>query len=298
MSWNYRPDSNESTAGWLQRQFPRRDSLRCELEQALVQSVPLAISPLDAARLGRAFERVIGLDLAQAPPYQDLVGALPGPWAETVLTWAGYGCAAEGPGDWRSWRRAAGEPAKPETLFTAGGVLAELDRLFRRSRTTANLAALVGSLLRNCPDHLRHHCRATYRTRPAFAALYGSYTTNFQGVLGSWGTCMPAPALLAGRRTADFICGSTLVELKTGALTGSGEIDMLLDQLLSYGLLCDVSGFQVTHVAVYLARYEVVLQWEIGEFLSRLAGRLVDPSFAAASLAAIVLEERHHRLAA
>ena len=76
---------------------------------------------------------------------------------------------------------------------------------------------------------------------------------------------------------ADFIAADTLVEVKAGPVDErgwqSGEVAI---QMMRYALLAPAGGYPVTSVALYLARYGVLLSWELTDLAAQLAGHAVD----------------------
>jgi hypothetical protein len=138
---------------------------------------------------------------------------------------------------------------------------------------------------------LRAWAEAIWDARPAWRAYWASYTGALRDVLRSYGLAVAAPVLLDGRRRADLITGSTLVELKTGRLDDPGYVNSLIDQLLTYSLLAMHDGYRITHVALYAARYELLVRYPLHDFLDGLAGTQLNGAAVAAQLADAI---RHH----
>lgn len=115
---------------------------------------------------------------------------------------------------------------------------------------------------------------ATRAARPAFAAFWASYLSGFRAALRSYGPVTAGPALLDGLRVADLLAGATIVEVKTGHLTETHQFEGLIDQVPTYTLLAAVSGYQVSAVAAYLARYHVLACYPIDALTTELAGGL------------------------
>ena len=89
---------------------------------------------------------------------------------------------------------------------------------------------------------------------PAFLAFLAGYDYAIRPLLRSWGAAIASP-VLPGERTADLLVGRTIVEIKTGWLAELDDLQHLVDQLLGYGLLSQLTAGPATHVAAYLARY-------------------------------------------
>lgn len=98
--------------------------------------------------------------------------------------------------------------------------------------------------------------------------------------------------LLEGRRHADFLLGTTLLELKTGLLDHDRYVDDLIKQLLGYTLLAIHDGHTVDHVAVYATRYRRLLRYPVAEYLSRLHDAPIDPAAAGKAFAEQVLRDQ------
>jgi len=103
---------------------------------------------------------------------------------------------------------------------------------------------------------------------PAFTAFMDSYATVARPALERYGW-VPAAPQLPGARTADLRAGRTIVEVKTGWLTGDDEPDRLVDQLLGYGLLSQLTNQPARYVAAYLARYETIRRYRFDNLATR-----------------------------
>lgn len=68
-----------------------------------------------------------------------------------------------------------------------------------------------------------------------------------------------------------------LVEIKAGIVDQdswrSGQAAL---QLMRYALLAPTAGYPITRVALYLARYGLLMCWPLTSLAHRLAGRVVD----------------------
>jgi hypothetical protein len=62
------------------------------------------------------------------------------------------------------------------------------------------------------------------------------------------------------------------VEIKTGWLAHRNDQEKLIDQLLAYGLLSQMTEGPATDVAAYLARYETLQRYSLHELAQQCAG--------------------------
>jgi hypothetical protein len=76
---------------------------------------------------------------------------------------------------------------------------------------------------------------------------------------------------------ADFIAAGTVVEVKAGPVNEGGwrSGDVAI-QMMRYALLAPACGYPVTAAALYLARYGMLLSWELTDLAAQLAGHPVD----------------------
>jgi hypothetical protein len=75
-----------------------------------------------------------------------------------------------------------------------------------------------------------------------------AYDHAIRPVLHTLGPAVAAPPLPGGR-TADLLVGRTIVEIKTAWLTHRNDHENLIDQMLAYGLLSQLTDPPATHVA-------------------------------------------------
>jgi hypothetical protein len=278
---------------WLAHQFPHRGWLIADLKRRTGRaSAPISAYAPEPERFGQAMERTLALDLCDRPPYRQLIASLPETGQRHLLTTAGYAPtteASDGP-----WRKAA-EHIPGARLFTVGSLLLVLETAVHALRSVAPDEA------RDAIEAALHDRRiiaicatAARAARPAFAAFWASYISGFQNALRSYGPVTTSLELLGGLRVADFLAGTTIVELKTGHLDAS-HLDALVDQVLTYALLAPVSGHPVTAVVMYLARYHVLAHYPLDTFLARLAGQPVDTAEAGRRFATLVRAEQQAR---
>jgi hypothetical protein len=103
--------------------------------------------------------------------------------------------------------------------------------------------------------------------------------------------------LLGGRRCADFLLGTTVLEVKSGRLDIADYRTQLIDQMIIYSLLAHHDGYPVTHVAAYAIRYQRLLRLPIEPLLNRLAGHPIDMDKTSKELAALIQDTQGERAA-
>ncbi len=278
------------TAGeWLARAYPRRNWLHADIAERLAHRRPIPTSPPDKSFFGRAFDHAVGLDLAIEPPHPQLLDCLTDTQAHRLLNLAGYDPPNTDPtAPYPLWRKRT-SPTSAARLFTAAGRLAHLFQAWRDIRPTTpdNARVVLRPLLAHQPTMYRCQ-RDIWQARSVLARYWTSYTSGFRDALRSYGAVTVAPALLDGHRSPDLICGNTVVEIKAGRLDQPTYVYQLIDQIVSYALLAPLDGHRVTHVAAYLARYELLIRYPIQDLLDNLAGGPVHAATAATRLAAVI----------
>ncbi len=289
----FRPDLEPlSSKRWLARRFPYREELIADLRHRIHRApAPITVCPPNPRHFGHAIEKTFALDLCDTPPYPHLFASLPKTERQTLLTTAGYR-PDHRRGD-APWPRTNSE-VPGARLLTVGSVLTILERALRQLPITTPDEAHA-----TLQGPLRHRrtiaicATATRAARPAFAAFWASYLSGFRAALRSYGPLTAGPALLDGLRVADLLAGATIVEVKTGHLTETHQFEGLIDQVLTYTLLAAVSGYQVSAVAAYLARYHVLACYPIDALTTELAGGPVDTTEAGNHVATLIWAEHH-----
>jgi hypothetical protein len=274
---------------WLAEAYPHRDRLRGEIARRVARCAAITANPPDKSFLGLAFEHALGLDLAVQPPYRPLLECLDEVQARRLLRLAGYHPPSADPtAVLPEWRNLPSSTC-PARLFTAAASLAHLHQFVHQHGRSSpgTLAAGLRVPLRHVEVIHQIH-RDMWATRPAFRAYWTSYTASARTALRSYGQVVAAPALLGGHRHADLIAGNTVVEIKTGRLDLPDYINQLIDQLLTYGLLALHDLQPTTHIAAYLARYELLIRYPIPDLLNELAGAPVHTPAAATRLATVI----------
>jgi hypothetical protein len=290
--------SRDPVAAWLAKVFPHQQVLRVEIAADLRRCPVLLVDPPNKSFFGHVVELAIGLTLCDQIPYRRLLNCLEPDRATRLLVMAGYRPTADATTAYDTWRRADSVP-HPARTFTAASRLAHvrclLNDLDMRRPDVDDVARL---LLRRYPRLLDNRPDEAFHARRAFRTLWSSYTSGFHAALRSYGLATAQFSLLGGCRQADFLLGTTLLELKSGRLDEDRYLDELIQQILTYVLLAHHDGRTTTHVAVYAARYQRLLRYRVQDLLVRLADTPVDLTAAGGELAALIRHGRHCRSAA
>jgi len=274
---------------WLTARFPHRDAWRRRWQ--LRAAEPERATTSGPATLGKAFEYCVGLDLSAQVPYARRLACLPGEHARWLLSAAGFAPDGTqpvntGPMDGSGWRRvrpAGALPSRPARLRAAAWYLACLDDLLYEDESGRNARRPVA--YETAAGGLRPSFR---RAATALRSLWNVYATAARPPLLTLGPVQTAPVLVPGYATGDLLAGTTLVEIKTGWLDSPEDVDQALCQVLAYGLLAVESQHDVTAVAVYAARFGMVLVDSLEPLACELAGGRVDLATAGADLRAVV----------
>ncbi|MFE9694322.1 hypothetical protein [Micromonospora sp. NPDC005806] len=236
---------------------------------------------------------MLALDLCERSPYLQLIASLPEGGQRRLLATAGDAPSTDAQGG--PWRKTA-DQIPGARLFTVGSLLTVLDAALHALRPASPEAARAAILAA-----LRHQetfaAVATWvrAARPAFAAFWASYTSGFQDALRSYGPVTASLELLGGLRVADFLAGTTIIELKTGHLDDTNHLHALIDQTLTYALLAPVSGHPIAAVVMYLARHHAMARYPLDLFLTGLAGKPIDIAEASGHLDALIRAEEPAR---
>jgi hypothetical protein len=273
---------------WLARTFPNRDQWLGRLLSSVAAGEPITVSRPAPTLFGYAFEYAVGLDLAAADPYPDLLAAIPPQHKTWLLTAAGYDPEA---GTERWLRRVATPVGRHHMahLHAAAWYLAFLeDPLYRVGRTDPERSRrAVDSLMKDVSIPLR-----TFRAgAPAMLAFWRSYLAGTREALRRLGPVVTGPVLYPRYAAADLLAGSALIEIKTGWVDEQSACK-LLDQLLAYALLAPSAGHRVTSVAAYLARYRVLIHQPLDTLAGELAGRPIDIAAAADAFLTVVRDSQ------
>ncbi|WP_433537328.1 hypothetical protein ACQPZK_05975 [Micromonospora sp. CA-249363] len=131
-----------------------------------------------------------------------------------------------------------------------------------------------------------------------FRTVWASYSSGFHSAFRSYGPATAQLPLLDGRRHADFLLGTTVLEVKSGRLDEDRYLDELIRRILTYALLAHHDDHLVTHIAVYAVRYQRLLRYRIDELANQLAGTPIDLTATGAALAAAIRARPRRRPAA
>lgn len=287
----------DPVGAWLAETFPYLHVLRAEIAADLRRHPILRIDPPDKSFFGNVVELAIGLTLCDRPPYLTLVRCLGHGRAARLLSKAGYlylpatdvTTAPEG------WQRGEAAP-HPAHIFTAASRLARVRYLFYAlGRDRSDAPDITGRILEQHPQILHGRADEAYHARRAFRTVWSSYSAGFRSALRSYGPATAQLPLLDGARHADFLLGTTLLEVKSGRLDEDRYLDELIRQIMTYALLAHHDGHHVTHVAVYAVRYQRLLRYRVEELTGQLADTPIDLPAAAAHLATAIRNRPHRR---
>jgi hypothetical protein len=283
---------------WLAETLPHQPHLRAEIAADLRHRTLLPVDLPDKSFFGNVMERAIGLMLCDQPPYPDLLGCLSHQRAARLPTLAGYrprrGTDMDGQ---QAWHRAGHEP-HPVRIFTVAHRLAHLHELLNPRHGGRPDPEVIARILRRDPRALRNDPNDVRREWLTFSDMWTSYTSGFHDALRWYGPATAPLSLLDGLRCADFLLGTTLLEVKSGRLDQDAYLDQLIKQMLTYSLLANHDRHPVTHVAVYAVRYQRLLRYPIPPLLNRLAGTPIDITATSAGLAAVIYASQYRRAAA
>ncbi|MCZ7420573.1 hypothetical protein O7605_13715 [Verrucosispora sp. WMMA2121] len=283
---------------WLADTFPYQHTLRAEIAADLRRCPVLLIDPPNKSFFGHVVELATGLTLCDQSPYLRLLHCLGHDLATRLLSMAGYRPTADAAKTYNVWHR-GGSALHPAHIFTVASRLAYVRSLLNDlDRHRFHAGDVARDLLERYPRLLNGRPDETYRTRRAFRTVWASYSNGFHSALRSYGPATAELSLLDGRRHADFLLGTTVLEVKSGRLDDDRYLDELIRQIVTYALLAHHDGLRVTHVAVYAARYQRLLRYRIGELTNQLAGTPIDLAATGAHLAALIRDRPRRRPAA
>ncbi len=275
---------------WLTQTFPYRDQWVGGLLARVMAARPIALNPPTPVLFGRAFEYAIGLDLATADPYPQLLEAIPPRHAAWLLTAAGYMPEA-GTERWLRRTSASGRRKRSVQVHAAAWYLAYLQDV---------LHTIGGKDPQRCRQVVETVMADVSVPRGAFTAAAPTMLAFWRGHLASTheplqrlGLVTTGPVVYPGYATADLIAGTTLVEIKTGWIDEE-NIRKTLNQIISYALLAGPAGHAVTSIAVHLARYRLLIHDPLQTLANELAGKPVDIGAAAGNFATVVSASRPH----
>ena len=276
---------------WLTRTFPLRHLLCTEIGTELGSRTPIRVEVDDKSFFGQLMELAIGLSLCDQPPYPHLFNVLGEGRTARLLPLAGFQRTSALGAGLGSWQRSNRVP-EPARFFLAAYRLAQVVELLNPRWQGRADPDVIARILRRHPNALpRHGDEVAYEWR-AFADLWTSFSSGFHTALGSYGSAMAHVALLDGLRYADFLIGTTVLEVKSGRLDRESFRAHLVDQMISYSLLAHHDGYPVTHVAVYAIRSRRLLRFPIRPLLNRLAGRPLAMGEVSAELAKLTQDSR------
>ncbi|MEH1031873.1 hypothetical protein [Micromonospora profundi] len=289
--------SRDPVGALLAEAFPYQHVLRADIAADLRRCSVLLIDPPNKSFFGNLVEVAIGLSLCDQIPYLDLLRCLDHALAKRVLAMAGYWPTIDPATPFDAWRRI--DSAPPARIFTAASRLAYVRSLVNDLGCRRfDAGDVTRDLLERYPRLLIGRPTEIYHTRRAFRTAWDSYSSGFHSALRSYGPAAAQLPLLDGHRHADFLLGTTLLEVKSGRLDEDTYLDELICQILTYALLARHDGHHVTHVAVYAIRYQRLLRYRIDELTKQLADAPIDLTATGAKLAALIRDRSRREPAA
>lgn len=290
--------SQNPVGALLAETFPYQHVLRASIAADLRRCPVLLIDPPNKSFFGHVVELAIGLALCDQSPYLRLLHCLDNDLAGRLLNMAGYGPTHNADTAYGVWRRSGSAP-QPARVFTVASRLAHVRNLLNDlDRHCSDSVDVAQHLLEQYPRLLSGRVDETYHPRRAFRTVWASYSSGFHGAFRSYGPATAQLSLLDGRRHADFLLGTTILEVKSGRLDEDRYLDELIRQILTYALLAVHNGHRVTHIAVYAVRYQRLLRYRIDELAHQLAGTPIDLAATGAALAAAITDRPRRRPAA
>ena len=253
---------------WLDAMFPHRNALRVEMLARLGAPSTIEDDLPDKSFFGRIVEHALSFTLAASAADLRLLAGLPPEHAHRVLTLAGYQSPPSMQESELDHWQPSEDPQPPDAIFTAASCLSLVEVWMRQfGIRRPDVIEVVRRHFERHPDDLVH--RDSGQERRVFHSLWTTHTSGFHAALRSYGATTVQVPLLDGRHHADFLLGTTLVEVKAGRLDQASYVDSLIDQLLRYTLLALHDGRAVSHVAVYAT-------WQSPETVETLILRFLD----------------------
>lgn len=258
---------------WLRQRFAERSWLLAELTAAMDAATPIRVLAPDPCTFGHTFEIAVHNDLSRVLPHVGELAAFPRRTARAFARLAGYRPPPETPrAPWPTWIRRNDDPAPRHRSQVPACALA-----VARGMPFACRSGPASTLrpMRASAGFRRMLLAVAAGQEPAHLAFMTGYDHAIRPLLRSWGAATASP-VLPGKRTADLLVGRTIVEIKTGWLEDPDDLQHLVDQILGYGLLSQLTATRATHVAAYLARYGVVLRYPFHALAQRSASEPID----------------------
>jgi hypothetical protein len=260
----------------LSRILAHRDQWAAKVIGRTVGVNPVASSGIDRTVIGLAIEYAIGLDLAE-DAYASRRALLP----RATAAWIATAIDSLRTGEQAGGRQQPG-PAR-DLLCSAFHLARWHDQLYHGTELQTPPEGVQDFLSKHSGHPLDDP--QWLLAEPELSELWSRYVDNARGVLTSWQPVVAAPVLLRREGiygwhpafVADFITADALTEVKAGIVDeqgwASGEVAV---QLMRYALLAPGCGYSVNTVALYLARYGLLLTWDVAGLMTQLAGESLD----------------------
>jgi hypothetical protein len=259
---------------WLRHPVREGNDWMARSRDLVTRSTAIEAVAPDPALFGCTFELCTVFDLADRMPYPHLLAALPPLEAIWTARHAGFRPPeAEPAAGLRCWYR--NQTVSPAWLHAAGSNLAQLLHLLWRLGDTAE--ANQALLTRWDFFELFNGRRRVAATEAAtFRTFWQKHCAEPQEILRRLGPVRAADVPFRdGHWMGDLIAGTSMVEIKTGVMTDEHLADAVL-QTVRYALLAQDTGYDVTDVVIYLARYGLVIQTPLQQLADDLAGAAID----------------------
>jgi hypothetical protein len=256
---------------WLR--LPNRDNCAwmARARDLVHRATPVEATAPHRQLFGSTFELCTVLDLAERMPYPHLLDALPSFEAIWTAWRTGFEPPRDDPAaDFSRWSRQSS--ISPVWLHAAGSNLAQLMPLLYRLGDTAEANRDMLALWNAQVESFRARRQIAVAESPAFRAFWRRHTAGPRELLRELGPVRAAEVpFRGGHRMGDLIAGTTVVEIKTGHMQDEQLAETVL-QTVTYALLAEAEGYDVSDVAVYLARYGLMIRTPLQELVDDLAG--------------------------
>lgn len=270
-------DPDSSASRFLNDRLPHRATITAMWADTIA-ALPMVETSLPGharAAVGSAFDRRIGLDLADTTPTPDLLNLLPPTEAQRILTAAGLEPHPPAPatdGNLDAWRRRPEwiPPDADEKLDRDCWYLSQYASLLRRVHSLDPLA-FPGLYTTVRQDLYRDDPQTEAVT--AMGTLWRTYLTQVRDRLLQLGQPrVISPVFDDAFAIGDLILGSTLVEIKT-YVDPVDALGSFLNQLLGYVLFDVDDRYVIDAIAVYLTWHGHLLTMPLTEVLRIASGQ-------------------------
>jgi hypothetical protein len=247
---------------FLDARLPQRDVV-AQAWARQAETAPwsgIEIDPDHRRQLGSAIEIRIGLDVAAAPGYWDVLSFLPPEECQALLSAAGY--SADGKEDLADtgttdpllldWRRVSHPVAHSDDQQAVLTGCWDAAGMRDVAHGTDAAVQLRRSLLAHIREHMHRAGPLQGQVMTALVHLWDGYQHHGRRRMMALGDrVIIEPELASGFGKADLVIGRCLVDVKA-VLSPAASFRRWLDQLLCYVLLDWPDIFGLDSVAIYL----------------------------------------------